>query len=197
MNNAASGVSIPMSTFGGLSTELSPSDLPEGASPDNQDVAYLPGGFSTRPALSRLYPNPVESTPIVYEKSFRRLDGQIFNLVLFASGNLYSENITNAPGIQTLIGSVPAGSRCKSVEAYGKLFMAFNDGLRGTDIPRQFDGVKFSRVGQGGPCGAPTFGETIVASSTLGNSGATGSHTITSLVSSDQTTSTIRVWEPA
>lgn len=49
MNNAAGEVAkIPLTVFGGAVTEMAPSDLPEGASPFNQDVDYLPGSVFTR-----------------------------------------------------------------------------------------------------------------------------------------------------
>ena len=194
MDNAANGVSIPLSTFGGLSTELSPSDLPEGGSPDNQDVAYQPGSVLTRPGLSRLYVSEPEATAVVYEKTFSNLSGTVFNVKLYASGNLYCENFTANPGVWALVGTVPSGSFCKSVEAYGQLFMAFSDGFRGTDIVRKFNGTRFSRVSQGGPAGNPAFDEFILPSVALGNSGGTGSSSITSLVSSDPVTTTTRVW---
>lgn len=194
MDNAANGVSIPLSTFGGLSTELSPSDLPEGGSPDNQDVAYQPGSVLTRPGLSRVYVSPPTAAAIVYQKTFTRLDGKVFNVVMDANGAIWSENFTDNPAAFTQVGAVPAGSLCKSVEAYGKLFMAFNDGFRGTDIVRKFDGTKFSRVSQGGPAGNPAFDEFILPSVALGNSGGTGSSAITSLVSTDPVTVTTYVW---
>jgi hypothetical protein len=49
MNNAAGEVAkIPLSVFGGAVTEMAPSDLPEGASPFNQDCDFLPGSVFTR-----------------------------------------------------------------------------------------------------------------------------------------------------
>ena len=197
MQNSSDGIAVPLSTFGGQSTELSPTDLPEGGSPDNGDVAFLPGSVLTRPGLSRVYANPPETGAIVYEQTFTSTAGKQINVVMYASGNVYSENFTDAPGTFVNICSVPANSRCKAAEAYGRLFMTFNDGFRGTDIPRQWDGVTLSRVSQDGPCANPTFGETIGASVQLQNSGATGSHTIVSLVSSDPTFTEIDVWVPS
>ena len=194
MNNTKTGITIPLSTFGGLSTELSPTDLPEGGSPDCQDVAFLPGSVQTRPALSRLYNSEPESVPVYHQNTFTSKKGTVFNVKLYASGNIYSENFTNNPGVWTLVGSVAPGSKCKSVEAYGKLWMTFNDGFRGTDLVRKFDGSTFSRVSQGGPGLNASFSEFIGASSTIGNGASTGTDTIVSLVQSDPITSYQLVW---
>lgn len=194
MENAASGVPIPLSTFGGLSTELSPTDLPEGGSPDCSDVAFQPGSVLTRPGLSRVYATPPTSAAIVFHKTFTRLDGTVFNVLMDADGVIWSEDFTNNPAVFTQVGTVPAGSKCKAVDAYGKLFMAFNDGFRGTDIVRKFDGVKFSRVSQGGPAINAAFGEFIGTSSALGNGGGTGSLTVLSLLATDPITTTSRIW---
>ena len=48
-----SSVDVPLSLFSSLNTELSAETLPDGISPDNQDVVYLPGSVSTRPGAVR------------------------------------------------------------------------------------------------------------------------------------------------
>lgn len=57
MNNAAGQKvgKIPLSVMGGAVTEMAPSDLPEGASPFNQDVDYLPGSVFTRGGRQSVY----------------------------------------------------------------------------------------------------------------------------------------------
>lgn len=193
MNNAKGAVDIPLSTFGGLSTELSPRDIPEGGSPDNQDVIFVPGSVITRPALAKMHTTTPDATPKVYEKTLVKPDGTKLNLYLHDSGKLYSENAA-VPGVFTLIATVAPGSRCKSVTAYGKEWMVFNDGQHGTDIPRQFDGVNFDRVSQGGPCGNPVFSETITPSVALAPGVAVGGVAITSITSTDPTTTTTAIW---
>jgi hypothetical protein len=194
MENAATGVQVPLSTFGGLCTELSPSDLPEGGSPDNSDVAFQPGSVLTRPGLSRVYDSPPTLSAIVFSQSFNKLDGSKINVLMDSDGKIWAENVTLSPNVFSNVGSVPAGSRCKAASAYGRLFMAFNDGLRGTDISRSFDGTKFNRISQGGPCGNPTFGEYITPSATLGNSASAVTTAITNIVSSDSHTYSGTYW---
>jgi hypothetical protein len=53
--NTAGAIDIPLELFAGLNTELAPSDIPEGVSPDNQDVAFLPGNVFSRPGLHKVF----------------------------------------------------------------------------------------------------------------------------------------------
>src|SRR5258706_10690229 len=55
MNNVAGTVPVPLSVFGGAVTEMSPEDLPEGASPFNQDCDYVPGGVFSRAGRQSVY----------------------------------------------------------------------------------------------------------------------------------------------
>src|SRR5258706_2633546 len=55
MNNVAGTVPVPLNVFGGSVTEMSPEDLPEGASPFNQDCDYVPGGVFTRAGRQSVY----------------------------------------------------------------------------------------------------------------------------------------------
>ena len=135
-----------------------------------------------------------ETSQVYHTDTFTDLKGTQFNVKLYASGNIYCENFTASPGVWNLIGSVTPGSKCKSVSAYGKLWMTFHDGFRGTDLVRKFDGTTFSRVSQGGPGLNASFSEFIGASSALGNSGSTGSNPIISLATTDPYTSYILIW---
>ena len=65
MDNAAGAVDLSLDLFGSLDTELAPSDLPEGVSPANVDVAYLPGSVFTRPSRKAVFPAP--PSPPIYE----------------------------------------------------------------------------------------------------------------------------------
>jgi len=55
MNNVAGTVPVPLTVLGGAVTEMSPEDLPEGASPFNQDCDYVPGGVFTRAGRQSVY----------------------------------------------------------------------------------------------------------------------------------------------
>ena len=193
MNNPKGETPIPLSTFGGLSTELSPVDIPEGGSPDNQDVAFIPGSVTTRPGLSRVT-GPSDATPEVYHTSLQRQDGTVINVRLHASGHIWVEDFTNNPGVFINVMDVTAGSRCTSRVAGGKLWMAFNDGRHGSDIPRWFDGSKWGRVSQSGPCNNPSFVETIAPSSSLAAVGSGVTVGVVSAVTANPYTVTEQYW---
>src|SRR5882762_5685129 len=55
MNNVAGAIPVPLSVFGGAVTEMSPEDLPEGASPFSQDVDFIPGSVFTRGGRQSVY----------------------------------------------------------------------------------------------------------------------------------------------
>lgn len=139
--------------FGGLVTEIAPPDCPEGISPACQDVEFTPGSVTSRRALRRLYPARPNTT-VTYCKTYLQPNGEPLNLILYSDGVLFKEDPVNAPGVLVQIATVTPGTRCKSVTVRGREFMAFSDGRKGTDVPRQFDGGNFDRLSQDGP-GAP------------------------------------------
>jgi len=55
MNNALGASDIPLTVFGGAVTEMKPEDLPEGASPYNQDMDFTPGATFTRAGRKNQY----------------------------------------------------------------------------------------------------------------------------------------------
>lgn len=165
---------VPLSLFGGLNTELSPSDLPEGLSPDNQDVIYLPGSVSGRGCLHRILSPSLGSLRVMYEKTYVLPNGNPLNLILDSLGNFWKEDVNNSPGTVSLIGAVTPGVYAKSVTFNGVEYIAFSDGLHGVDAPRQYDGTNFDRVSQSGP-GA---GITSVADSGAAGSISAGVHQV-------------------
>ena len=169
-NVAKPSVEVPLSTFAGLVTEMSPTDLPEGVSPDNQDVVYVPGSVSSRPALQRVFATPFPTADpaglvptLAYAKSYVANDGTSRNLSLDSNGSLWVENISLAPGAYTLLLNLEAGRYAKSVTAFGREYIAVSDGLHGQDVPLQYDGTYIDRVTQDGPGASPTVTNTVLA----------------------------------
>ena len=56
----AGTIDAPLDLFGGLVTDMAAADLPQGVSPDCQDVAFLSGGVKTRPGLAPVF-SPIVS----------------------------------------------------------------------------------------------------------------------------------------
>src|SRR6185312_11488688 len=73
-----------------------------------------------------------------------------------SDGKLYREDVANSPGQITNIASVTPGCKFKLANAFGRAYLAFSDGIVGTDVPRQYDGTNFDRLTQDGPGAAPT-----------------------------------------
>lgn len=161
--NIADAVGVPLTVFGSWVTEVPADAVPENISPDNQDVAYTPGGVGSRPALQSVYATPFPAGGVsdfvpttVYMKSFKTPTGDIKNLTFDSNGVLWVEDLTNSPGTYTQLLQSTPGSFCKSITAFGREYIAISDGLHGTDIPWQYDGTYLDRVTQDGPGAPPT-----------------------------------------
>jgi hypothetical protein len=154
--NTVGAVDVPLALFGGKNAELAPSDIPEGVSPDNQDVAFLPGSVFSRPGLNKLFNTPFpNNATVVYAKTYVQPNGEPLNLILDSNGILYKEDVTNSPGTYTQILGTQPGSYAKSCTAFGREYIAISDGQHGADIPIQYDGTNIDRVTQDGPGANP------------------------------------------
>jgi hypothetical protein len=159
-NTRPPAVPVPLEVFGSLVTETKAPDLPIGTSPDNQDVVFVPGDVSGRPALERTFYAAISASQggsvptIVYGKSFVAPDGAITNLYFDSNGILWTEDVA-FPGTLTKLFQSTPGSYCKSVTSFGREYIAISDGLHGQEMPLQWDGVNLDRVTQDGPASPP------------------------------------------
>lgn len=162
-------IDVPLSLFGGTDSELAPSDCPEGVSPDNQDVMFLPGETFSRWGLHAVLNSPT-GEPILYTKSYKQPNDQVLTLFLDASGTLYMEAVSVSPGTYSSIFEVTPGLYAQSVTAFGREYLAFSDLLHGQGIPLQFDGTFLDRVTMDGPGAPPSVADqqSAVAISTTG-----------------------------
>ena len=170
--NVAGAVQIPLSVFGGLCTETAPVNLPEGVSPDCQDVVFVPGRVSSRPGLSKQFASPFGTATVTYGKSYVDPTGNIWNIYLDSAGNLWIENLTATPGTYTLLTTTTPGTYARSVTAFGREYLAISDGLHGMEVPLQItalpDGtIQLDRVTNDGPGGPPTVACIDIAPTTL------------------------------
>jgi len=51
----AGTIDAPLELFGGLVTDMAAADLPQGVSPDCQDVSFLQGAVKTRPGIVSVF----------------------------------------------------------------------------------------------------------------------------------------------
>src|SRR3954447_20235521 len=165
----AGSFDAPIEIFSGLVTDMSPAELPQGVSPDCQDVVFSNGGVATRPGLQTLFgPRPANPT-INYLKTYETQNSTLRTLLLDANGILYKETTPGA--LATVAGGLAANSYASSTTLFGREYLAISDGRSGNDLPRQFDDTNFDRVSQSGPGAGPTVIDenvlvTIVASPT-------------------------------
>ena len=165
---------VPLSLFSGWDTELSPPDIPEGASPQNNDVVFTPGSVATRPGLNRVFVAPVSALgPFSYEKSFVSPAGTIYNLYMsMGDGILWVENLNTNPGIATSLWQSAGAAYASSVTAQGSEYIALSDGQHGVDIPLEFDGENLYRITQDGPGAPPAIQSVPLPPSSLALSAA-------------------------
>lgn len=168
MDNAAGSVDLSLDLFGSLDTELTPSELPEGVSPANVDVAYLPGSVFTRPSRKAAFPAP--PSPPIYAKTFTPPTQIPVTIELGTDGILRT---VDSLGNYATMGSTAAGNRAKSVTAFGREYLAISDGNLGQDIPRQWDGTYFDRVTQDRPGACAEIANLILPSVQMAAAGNT------------------------
>src|SRR5271165_588749 len=168
----AGSFDAPIEIFGGLVTDLSPSELPHGVSPDCQDVVFSNSGVETRPGLQALF-GPFAGNPTInYIKTYETRNATLRAMALDSSGMLYKET---TPGTLTSIATgLAQNSYGASTTIFGREYLAVSDGRTGNDLPRQYDDSNFDRVSQTGPGGAPTVvDENVIVAVAASPTGAT------------------------
>lgn len=182
--NARDAFNSALSLFSSLYQDMAPTDLPEGLSPDNQDVFYLPGSVSTRPAVQHLLANPIGGNPdIISVDEYPTPSGDVYTFFLDSVGVLRYRRLD---GTVATVGTINAiGAQFKSVSAFDKQWFAwFGTSLSslfsqnpfvGVDVPRYFDGVNVWRVTQDAPGLPPTFSNLQTSAIALTQSSSSGS----------------------
>ena len=162
-----SAIAVPCSLFSGLNTELSPSDLPEGVSPDNLNVCFLPGSVATRPGMHKLFGSlQFGGNGVQWFESFVQPNEDPLTMILDSAGTLWQEDVNNSPGALTQVRANLSSSLIgKAVTAFGRIYMAFSDGRHGIEAPWQYDGTYLDRVTQDGVGAAPTAADSATAGS--------------------------------
>src|SRR5580700_1282147 len=153
---------VTLALFAGTKLDITPSDCPEGISPDTQDGIYLPGGWMGRPGLAKLYATGqlTAGTSVLYEKTYIQPNNDPLTLILTSDGKLWVEDVGNSPEELNSIWQVePAALYAQSVTADGREYIAFSDLIHGQGIPLQYDGTNLDRVTQDGPGQSPNVSD--------------------------------------
>lgn len=145
--------------FRGLRTLESPTDVPEGYSPDCRNVAFESGRVFKRPGTTVFHSS--NATAIVSIKEYVQLDTtQRRLLTMDTNGALMGEPGTGVFGLiaddfveATLKGDLVMNS----VTMFGREYMAFSQlGQVGIARPRQYDGTNLDPVAPEGPGKGPS-----------------------------------------
>jgi hypothetical protein len=168
----AGSLDAPIEIFGGLITDLSPSELPHGVSPDCQDVVFSNSGVETRPGLQALFAPFAGNPTINYLKTYETLNATLRTMALDSSGILYKET---TPGtLSSIATGLAANSYANSTTLFGREYLAISDGRTGNDLPRQYDDTNLDRVSQSGPGAGPTVvDENVIVALAASPTGAT------------------------
>src|SRR5215472_4746825 len=178
--NLSGAVAVPLNTLAGLVTEIAPTALPEGVSPANQEMSFLPGSVGSRSGFQKVFTNPFPTggpsnfiPTVVYSKSLITYSGDIKNLFFDSNGVLWVEDWTNSPGTYTQLFSATPGAYMTSITAFGREYIAISDGLHGQWPPLQYDGTNLDRLTQNGPGAPPTVISQALPPSQMASSGNT------------------------
>lgn len=100
--------------------------------------------------------------------TFTLQDGTVKNIYLDASGNLFIENVTTAPGVLSLLqDNIAPNAKVVAQPGPDLLYMAFGDGKSGIDMPLQVAPDWIDRITQVGPGAAPVFTPIQASSNTF------------------------------
>jgi hypothetical protein len=159
---------IAWSLIGGLNTELEPPTLPEGLSPDNQDIAFVPGEGGTRPGLVGTIASPFGAVGNLFETSFVLPTGDPINLYLTSDGMFRYQDVNNSPTDYTTLFTTLPNLYATSVTAFNRQYIAFSNGLIGQDIPRRINSdLTWQRFTQDGPAQSPTVADAATENITI------------------------------
>jgi hypothetical protein len=152
--NAKDSFSKALTLFSSLYQDMSPADLPEGLSPDNQDQWPLPGSTGTRPGLQRLLGAAFPNLPAIMSVAdFSAPSGDFWMMSLDSLG---VQRWTGVLGQAPAQINVLPGVQCKAESAFDKQWFAYyssliasqqagtsfsDDYFVGVDVPRYVDGL--------------------------------------------------------
>lgn len=137
---------VTIDQFGGLCTLVDRSDLPNGTSPDCQNVEFFPGGVKTRQSI-QVY-RALTSAPASI-KTYIRGDNTPVRLIWTTDGTLYQETAANA-ALTTVTSAWGSGTVMKSVSAFGKEWICLSDGNLPLVHPFKWDGTTLSPITRSG-----------------------------------------------
>ena len=164
-------VDCPIEIVAGLVTNIAPSDLPHGVSPDCSDVQFQIGSAKTRPGTTSLY--TLAGNPTVnYMKTWENLQ-EVPRFLSLDSLGVLRKDVTPGGALTPISSGILPNCWCRSCSLFGREYFGFGNPFEGLDIPRQYDDTNFDRISQVGPGAAPTATDESI-SFTIGAAGLPG-----------------------
>ena len=109
------------------------------------------------------------SANFTFLATFTAQNGASTNLYLDADGNLYTSPTSAVPQqLSLVITGITPGSGAVGINGPGVEYLAFNNGVTGCDIPRQYTPEWIDRITQVGPGASPVFSPVIATTDTFG-----------------------------
>ncbi len=103
-----------------------------------------------------------------YVGTFTAQNGAIKNIAIDANGNFFVEDVTNNPGVLTLVsGGITPGSYAVGVNGPDVEYLALTDLQTGSDMPLQYTPNWIDRITQVGPGAAPSFSPIVSSADTF------------------------------
>src|SRR5215471_2239431 len=144
--------------FGGLNTQLDPTNLPIFMSPNCYNVEFIPRTVKSRQGFTTVLQGSVVADSINYIKSYVLPSGDVRTLFNDNIGNLFYEDATADPGNEHIISqSLLPDTFPNSVTMFGKEWIAMGDGKEGYGPPFKYNGAdgSYNRISQDGPGASP------------------------------------------
>lgn len=190
--------SLDLSLFGSRITDIQPTDLPAGVSPDNENCWFQPGMVATRPRFQRLLQTPIAGNPsILSATEYQAISGALPTVFLDSNGSLWINDPVN-PTVTTEIATTIPGLRAKFSNSFGKLFAAlYSPTLTaafaaspfvGGHVPVYYNGQQLNRVTTDAPGATPAFQSLPTTAVPLAGAGTGTMLTVTGAVSAGEQT---------
>src|SRR5262245_17822508 len=137
-------VEVEIDEFGGLNTQLDPSNLPVYMSPLCYNVEFIPKTVRSRFGFTTVLHGGLLASSENYIKSYVMPTGDIRTLFSDDLGNFWYEDATSDPDNEHLAyAPLLHDTFPNSLTQFGKEYIAMGDGQQGYDLPRVYDGTNF------------------------------------------------------
>lgn len=157
---------VPIEHFGGLITAWPPEMLDASLLAEAVNLRFTEAEVQTREGLALAFATP-SGKAVSGLADYLHLDGTEQPLVLDAGGTIYAETPAGSGALKaapTALGvTIPAGANLQAASAFGRIYLAFGDGQKGTGTPSSYDATEVDPVTIAAPSGSATAADAVAA----------------------------------